>query len=145
MTVRNADTCTWFSPPCNLSVREGGSASVELEKVSPKRVAMPLGRHRPWSTSRCQDFSILSCSAVREAERRGHAGISVLNKSSAREERGSVSCRLSNGMLLTAGTTEGVGKLGAGVRERTRSSQVLTSRRSLVLRAGDKERKSHHS
>lgn len=90
--------------------------------------------------------SVLSCSAAREAETRGHAGIShsvlVLNESSAREERGGVTCHPSDGMLLTAGAAGRAGKLGAGLRER--SSQVLTSRRSLVLHAGDKERKSHH-
>lgn len=55
---------------------------VELEKVSrkqgPAHLAMPPARHCTWSISRCQDFPILSCSAAREAETRGHAGISVL-------------------------------------------------------------------
>lgn len=69
----------------------------------------------------------------------------VLNKGSTREERAGVTCCLSNGTLLTVGATEGAGKLGAGVREKTRSSQVLTSQRCLALHAGDKERKSHHS
>lgn len=54
----------------------------ELEKVSHKqgvsRLAMPPGRHCTWSISRCQDSSISSCSAVGEAETRGHTGISVL-------------------------------------------------------------------
>lgn len=39
----------------------------------------------------------------------------------------------------------GPGKAWSRVRERTRSSWVLTSQRSLVLHAGDKERKSHQS
>ena len=121
----------------------------ELEKVSRKQGPAHLGRHCTWSISRCQDFSVLSCSAAREQRQEATlaspCSVLVLNKSSAREERGGVICGLSNGMLLTAGAREGAGKLGAGVRERTRSSQVLTSRRCLVLHAADKERKSHHS
>lgn len=53
----------------------------ELEKVSKQEavhVAVPPGRACPWSTSRCQDIPILSCSTAGGAETRGQAGISVL-------------------------------------------------------------------
>lgn len=64
------------------------------------------------------------------------------HKSSMREEKRGVTSCLSNGVLLTAGAK---GCRQAWSSERTGSSQVLTSRRSPVLHAGDKERKSHHS
>lgn len=116
--------------------------SKELEEFSHKQGLLL------WQST----WSISRCSTAHGAETRGHAGISALCPCpQQKQHKGQKRChgvpesRHTARELWGCRCGAGAGKAWSRVRERTRSSQVLTSRRSLVLHAGDKERKSHHS
>lgn len=114
--------------------------SKELQKFSHK--PGPLGWQSTWSISRC--------STAHGAETRGHAGISELCPwPQQKQHEGQKRCHGVSESQHAAqelwGCRCGAGKAWSRVRERTRSCWVLTSRRSLVLLSGNKERKSHQS
>lgn len=168
--VGDTDTCTWLSLP----VQSWGDAVPATPSMEHRAShLLPTAWHRPApSPSKPWDFlrswrsspnkqglllwqstwSISRCSTAHGAETRGHAGISALCPCpQQKQHEGQKRChgvpesRHTARELWGCRCGAGAGKAWSRVRERTRSSRVLTSRRSLVLHAGDKERKSHHS